>query len=335
MRKRNRESMSIALWVLWGAVGCAREGALDAQNVPQEAPPAVRIGVYAFDGTDTDASKNAVIHQVYSRAEVRTKSYFAGPDLAGSTVRETIESGKARVCNDWRAGKIDAVALTGYSRGAMIALAVAHELLQVREPGEPEGCENVNSRIAGFAYGNAVISKSLMTIHSYIGRSDKPVFAKLALLDAVNTLNYDLGKELPAQIRALSPATRCFHFKKKNSDEHVLTTLELQECETEPEASGANHTELAQLPEARDALETSLASNGIVFRDAPNVAQLPPANYATLCSLVKESFPNARDGYDRCVKAGCSWQSAPSEPGPSVAPESSIVSKREALVPPG
>ena len=320
----------MALWVLWGAVGCAREGAPEAQNAPKEAPPAVRVGVYAFDGTNTDASKNAVIRQLYTRAEVRTKTYFDGPDLFGSTVRETIETGKARVCNDWRAGRIDAVALTGYSRGAMIALAVAHELLQVRQPGEPEGCDNVNSRRAGVA----VFPKNVLSIAKYIERSDKPVFAKLALLDAVNTLNYDLGKELPAQIRALSPATRCFHLKKKNSAEHVLTTLKLRECETQPEASGANHTELAQLPEARDALEKALATIGVMFRDSPNFAALPPANYGALCSLVKASSPEAGDGYGRCVKAGCSWQGRPSGAGFCVAPESNIINTREALVPP-
>lgn len=333
MRKRNECAIVALIALLGSSAACAREGDVAAQNVDAATAPERRLGLYAFDGTNTDASKNSVIHQIHSRAELRTKGYFEGTDLAGSTVRDIIEAGKARVCNDWRAGKIDAVALTGYSRGAIIALAVAHELLQVRGNGQPEGCDNVDARRAGASNGLAVLPRSVVGIHAYIERTDKPTIAHLALLDAVNTLNADLGKELPAQVKALSPSTRCFHLTKANPNEHVLTTLDLQGCDPVADASGARHQALAQLPAARVALEASLAREGIVFRDVPDISALPPADYRPLCSLVKASSPEANDGYGRCVKAGCSWQGSPAGPGPCAAPERVRVQAPEGLPP--
>lgn len=321
MTKQAIERLGIAFLTIASAIGCARENDVDTQNSRSRPTSSVRVGLYAFDGSNTDASRNSVIHQIHNRAELRTKSYFEGTDLAGSTVPEIIEAGKARVCNDWRAGRIDAVALTGYSRGAVIALAVAHELLRAPGTDGKEGCDNVDGRLLGSQRGLAVLPRSVVSIHAYIERTDKPVFANIALLDAVNTMNYNLSGQLPAQIRSVSPSTLCFHFQKANPNEHVLTTLHLQGCQVESAESPARHQGLAQLPEARDALERALVPAGVVFRNTPNLSGLPPANYGFLCRQVRANSSEPGNGYNRCVRAGCSWQGSVSGQGNCVAPE--------------
>ena len=294
-----RFSLRLALVVLMATcvVSCAekkdKEGG-DGQFAPTVEKIVHRTGLYSFDGTNTDASKNSVIYQMHNRAKVRVKYYFAGPDLYGSKVRSIIESGKAQICNDWRSGRVDSVALTGYSRGAIIAMAVAHELLLDPMSGRPQGCEGVTAQAVGGALISGVVSRSLFAIVGLLGRGDSPVISHLALLDAVNTLNYDIQGNIPAQVRRLSPSTTCFHFTKAETNEHVLTTLRLEDCTVVAGPSGVKHQGLAQLADARQALEQSLTIGDLSFVDAPELSDLPFDDYRPLCPRVKESVAEQR-----------------------------------------
>lgn len=279
-----------------------------------------RVGLYAFDGTGADASFDSVIHQAFERAGVRPKAYFAGPDIAGSTVRSIIERGKARVCNDWRSGRVDAVALTGYSRGAIIAMAVAHELLMPAGPDGRTGCDNVTPALAGVPRGLAVVPKSFYELNAFLGRGDAPRVASLALLDACNTLNRDIGGNVTAAVRRASPSTRCRHLVKKVASEGPLSTLALEDCEATVETTDARHNDLGTMRSVRDTLEGWLAHGDLAFGDAPDLASLPPADYRALCARVGDSAPGAGDGYARCVKSLCSWEGRPTQ-GRCVAPD--------------
>jgi hypothetical protein len=101
-------------------------------------PQEPRFGLYAFDGTGEVKSNNHIIAQFIDDGSGDVREYFDGPDLIGSNTRSIIEAGKAHIWSDWLSGRIDRVALIGYSRGAMIAVAIVGELTRSNFSTDPE-----------------------------------------------------------------------------------------------------------------------------------------------------------------------------------------------------
>jgi hypothetical protein len=312
-----------------GAVACSSEptGQVQARGYDRGSTSRVRTGLYAFDGTRTDAQKGTIIRQMYERAALRTKGYFAGPELSGSDTRRIVEAGKARICNDWRLGKIDGVSLTGYSRGAIVAAVIAHDLLVDSGPGRPRGCANVSSSLAG---ASVVGFLSYVSIHKFIGRGDVPQFNTLALLDAVNTFNRDMGGNRTADIKRLSPWTQCTHIVKHERREVVagvadLSTTRMEGCDENIAEPGVRHEAIAKHAPSRDSLERALSRFDLTFGEYHSVDRLPPADYRFLCPRVRpitgdqnadydarigSTQPGLVDtGYRACFHAGCTWSS--------------------------
>lgn len=326
---RRRIALGLAAIGLVAGSACSREGSGGGQEVGTGASSLIsltRVGFYAFDGTGMDYSKtDGVIRAMYDRARVRTKAYFAGPDLPGTLTRSIIERGKARICNDWRTGRIDSVALAGYSRGAVIAMAIAYELHLTPAGGAPGGCSNVDARLAGSVNGVAVVpSSTLSDLFRYIGRSDRPVIGSLALLDAVNTLNTDIGGDTVSKFFDVHDKIPCVHYVKRESNEGfagILNTLDVEGCGIEKGAQGVGHRGLAKDRDALAALEKVSTRGDLQFVDAPAVESLARADYTALCPLVRATAVGAGNGYERCTKALCSWDGRPAGEGTCRAPE--------------
>jgi hypothetical protein len=82
-------------------------------------------GVYAFDGTNTDASSNNAIYRFYTDAKTSRKGYFAGTNLPATTYAALVEKAATTICAEHKRKPFAELYLVGYSRGAVAALEVA------------------------------------------------------------------------------------------------------------------------------------------------------------------------------------------------------------------
>jgi hypothetical protein len=212
-------------------------------------PQEPRFGFYGFDGTGEVKANNHIIAQLMDDGAGDVREYFEGPDLIGSNTRSIIEAGKARICSDWLSGRIDRVALTGYSRGAMIAVAIAGELTRSNISKDPE-------RVF---CGNSAVDKSLLA--NVPNEKRKPNFVWIGLLDAVDTANYDLLDSVEGT------GAKCFHLAKKNEWEAVLTTKNINGCE-KARVSGSKRIAFISMPLQHVDLATDRDSLMTLVREA-------------------------------------------------------------------
>jgi hypothetical protein len=178
-----------------------------------DASSTASYGLYVFDGTGETHSNKHVMAQLFDAAMPKRKEYMPGPNLLGSNTRSIIEAGKKKICEDWLSGKVDKIFLVGFSRGAMIAVAAAAELTR----------SNLNDSNPEKIYcANSEVDKAMLEGVSPEKR--KPIFHWIGLLDAVDTLNYDLIDSVDGT------GANCFHLAKKNEWEGLLTTKQISGC---------------------------------------------------------------------------------------------------------
>lgn len=310
----------------------------DASELPPEAtvpPKPRRVGFYVFDGANTDESvKNAAeiakkttsMNTIFRRAQVKSKAYFGGATHLGENLQDVIDHGQARICNDWRSGKIDEVALSGYSRGGPAALGVAVRLMSEK------GCAFPMERMNPLTM---VSMGTLKNLFAAIERTDRPVISKIALVDAVNLFTGSVVNEdsvlasIPENRRpkqdSKEPAL-CYHFiNYKAGQNGPLNSMNLEKaCETVRSEDKILHQQMNDAPSSSKAMESWLSLKGeksenLTFGDGANAFKWKDS-YAELCSIIKD--------LSACVSAACSWNSNSKT---CVAPEEKIVSRFEQL----
>jgi len=187
--------------------------ATEVKPVESYTTPIASYGLYVFDGTGESHGNQHIMAQLFDAAMLDSKEYMPGPNLLGSNTRSIIEAGKKKICEDWLSGKVNKIFLVGYSRGAMIAVAAAAELTKSNlQNGDPEKVYCANSQV----------DKGMLEGLSPEKR--KPNFHWIGLLDAVDTLNYDLIDSVDGT------GANCFHLAKKNEWEALLTTKQISGC---------------------------------------------------------------------------------------------------------
>jgi hypothetical protein len=227
-------------------------------NIPSPPEGYPRYGLYAFDGTGEVKSNNHIIAQFHDAATPETKEYFAGPNLVGSNTRSVLEAGKRRICEDWLLGRVDKIVLIGYSRGALIAVAAAAELTR----------PDIDKKDPARVYcGNSEVDKDLL--ENVPKQKRKPTFVWIGLLDAVDTINYDLIDSVEGT------GAECFHLAKKNEWEAILTTKQIKGCQKAHVQTSKKvgfvsmplgHVDLATDQESLETLVKQAKKSGLSFR---------------------------------------------------------------------
>lgn len=97
---------------------------------------ASHIGLYAVDGSAAVASGKAAIWRIYDAYQGRAR-YWDGPDTLGWKTETMTEEVRRAACDDYQHQRIDAAALVGWSRGAIIAINAARRLGSCRRAQVP------------------------------------------------------------------------------------------------------------------------------------------------------------------------------------------------------
>lgn len=124
--------------------GCASDGSSDDERdeSDQTAGRAPRIGAYFMEGTDMTAANNGIIYRLSKKtagsAVVARSRYFQGPSILCTgdskdwlSCPNRTETLVRSICDDFKANRIDAFVVFGYSRGAFIANKAA-QLVKTR-----------------------------------------------------------------------------------------------------------------------------------------------------------------------------------------------------------
>lgn len=223
-------------------------------GTPAETIAKKRIGVYVFDGTDTNWNDSSIIRLFLESADADVGFYQEGPDLFGAAMRFNIDKGKQKICDDWLEGRVDQIFLAGYSRGAVTAVTIAYELLT--DPSETKEWDS-----AKYFCKNS--SASALESKVWEKEQLRPNIVWIGLLDNCNSLNYDMPAKIP------QPGPSCFHRVKQNEWEHMLTTKHVQGCEVSRETSlndngmPMNHNQLAHSAPSLEALLHSARASGM------------------------------------------------------------------------